>query len=219
MSRVAACPKCDHPLPVAPAGGPQSADCTHCGREVTRRDFPALQRALPQAAAAAAAQPGDAVCFNCPDRLAVAVCESCGAYLCATCRTDWFGRRLCLTCIHAHRELKQSPDFRSRLTLYDNLALMVMLVPLIFIPFYGIFFAMVTAPVSLFLVVRHRRSPRGLVPRGRFRLIAAGVLAVLLLALGLAMAGLIAWGLTEFNSVLSGPTTESRLFPEGVDER
>lgn len=134
-------------------------------------------------------------------------CEGCGSYLCAGCRIDWFGAQLCLGCIHAQREVRRSLEFRSHSTLHDNVALLIMLLPLVFIPFYGIFLAMLSAPVSLYLVLRHRRSPRGMVPRGPLRLIAAGLLSALLLAGAVALVGITTWGISE---LMTGPRSPWR---------
>jgi hypothetical protein len=171
------------------------------------RSFPAAGRVSESDGAVEPAIEGGAACFNCPERKAVSVCEDCGSYLCGGCQADWFGRLLCLNCIHARREVRRDPDFRPHATIHDNVALMIMLIPLVAIPFYGIFLAMITAPVSLFLVVRHRKSPRGIVPRGPARLIAAGVLSILLMTAGAGLVGLAAWGIGELNE--QSTSTES----------
>jgi hypothetical protein len=193
------CPKCECPLDHAAVAGGSVVSCRLCQREVTVRVFPAAGRGIESLGAAEPVIEGGASCFNCPDRAAVSVCEDCGSYLCAGCQADWFGRLLCLNCIHARREVRQDPDFRPHATIHDNVALMIMLIPLVVIPFYGIFLAMLIAPVSLFLVIRHRKSPRGIVPRGPARLIMAGVLSVLLMAGAAALIGLAVYGISQIN--------------------
>jgi hypothetical protein len=68
---------------------------------------------------------------------------------------------------------------------------MLLLGPILLVPFYA--FAILLSPVALFMVIRYRKASRGIVPRGPFRLIAAGTLATLLICAGLGMVGLVVW--------------------------
>ena len=63
------------------------------------------------------------------------------------------------------------------MTLYDNVALSLLILPFLTL-IYGFFLVMFTAPVALYLVVRHRNASRGIVPRGRWRLVLAGALSI-----------------------------------------
>jgi len=57
--------------------------------------------------------------------------------------------------------------------MYDSIALALATLPVfLFWPVFG------TAPVSLFLVIRHWNSPRSIVPRTRIRLYLAALFAV-----------------------------------------
>lgn len=130
-----------------------------------------------------AVEDGAATCFFCEGRTASAACESCGRFLCERCQVDWAGHVTCLTCVHANRELRDNDLFKSRRVLYDNLALLVLLAPLA-VPVYGVFFSVVLSPVALYLALRHWGASRGIVPRGRARLIAVVVIAGLMLVGG-----------------------------------
>jgi hypothetical protein len=88
-----------------------------------------------------------------------------------------------------------APKFRSRTRLHDNVALMMLVLPIIGIPFYGFFFAVLASPVALFLVIRHRKASRGLPPRGPFRLILAGALALFLMVSVLAGFGFLGYAI------------------------
>lgn len=175
------CPHCLAPLPAAARGAVEAVHCSGCRREIALCAWPALDRPLEQAKIARPAEAGEAVCFSCQSKAATGVCSSCGSYLCPACEADWFGRSLCLNCVHALREVKGDTAFRHRATIHDNIALMMLVLPLVIIPFYGFFFALLLSPVSLFMVFRYRKASRGLPPRGPFRLIAAGTLASLLM--------------------------------------
>ncbi|MGI8604899.1 MAG: hypothetical protein ACR2OZ_18165 [Verrucomicrobiales bacterium] len=157
---------------------------------------------------------GGALCFHCLKLPAASICEGCGCYLCLVCQADWFGQNFCLDCIHANREVRAAPAFQSRATIHDNVALMLMVIPIIIIPLYGLFFAMLIAPVSLFLLARYRRASRGIVPRGAARRIAAGVLAVFLLAGGATLFGAALWGIVSLDDVV--PRTD--ISPPNFEE-
>lgn len=176
------CPRCHGslPLPEDPPAPELSGFCRSCQREVTHHIFPAALRPAAASPAATLAVDGGSVCFHCPTRNAVASCENCGCYLCAGCQTSWFGKTLCLNCIHAHREIRGSAEFKSRAVLWDNISLVALTAPLFLIPLYGLCLSLIIAPGAIYVVIRHRRE-RGLVPRGPWRMISVLVLSVLLL--------------------------------------
>jgi hypothetical protein len=189
------CPLCSAPL-VFPVGVTAAViRCSGCRRDVTGVTWPALGRGVGERerVRVPAAVDGGAMCFSCDDRAATGVCAGCGSYTCPACEVEWFGESVCLRCLHARREVVEAPRFRRRALIHDNIALMLLVLPLLVIPFYGIFLAMLASPVVLFLVVRHRRAPRGVPPRGPFRWWLAGGLAVVLLLLGVAGVGLVGY--------------------------
>jgi hypothetical protein len=197
-----ACPQCATSLPAASRGIVELVRCPGCRREVSLCALPVLDRPVARAPLAAAAGSGESTCYFCPDKRAVSVCHSCGSFTCVSCEVEWFGEHLCLACVHALREVKNDIRFRSRSTLHDNIALMLLVLPILLIPFYGFFFALLLSPVSLFMVIRYRKASRGIVPRGPFRLIAAGSLAILLVLSGVAMIGAMTWAIANATSEL-----------------
>jgi hypothetical protein len=58
-------------------------------------------------------------------------------------------------------------------TLYDGIALTLAVLPILMWPL-----TFITAPASLFIVVRHWRSPLSVVPRTRVRYVLAALFAV-----------------------------------------
>lgn len=175
------CPSCSLTLPVPTRGREHREFCPSCRRDVRLVAWPALDRAAAVTVLPAAAATGETSCFRCADRVASGVCAACGCFTCAACEAEWFGERLCLSCLHARREIDGAGSFRRRALIHDNLALLLMVLPMLVIPVYGVPVAVLAAPVSLFLVVRYRRAFRGLPPRGPARLIVAGGLAVVLM--------------------------------------
>jgi len=125
---------------------------------------------------------GGAECFFCEGETATHTCSSCGRFLCERCQIDWSGEGSCLTCVHAHRELKDDDRFKNRRVLYDNVALSMLFWPMV-LPVPGIFFSAMFAPVALFLALRFWKSSRGIVPRGRLRSIVVITVSVILLVM------------------------------------
>jgi len=207
------CPKCGQPLPTQSSWAEEIVACGTCQRDVEVLSFP--DRAASVAVKSRDALAGEPTCFFCPHKAAHSSCESCGRYVCGDCTADWFGQQLCLACVHAQREVKGDLTFRSRVTLYDNIALMLMLLPLFVVPFYGVFFSAMASPFSLYLAIRHRKASRGIVPRGPGRTISAIVLAALFLLGGCGLVGFIAWSIAEGSD--SGPW-EAVESPTAVDE-
>jgi len=174
--------------------------------------WPALDRTVAAAARSRAVEVGEAACFSCVDKAATGVCEGCGCFTCPACEAGWFGSTLCLRCLHSRREVRGDPGFRHRLVLYDNIALMLLVLPIIWLPFGGVLLAVLLSPVALFLVVRHRRAPRGLPPRGPLRLILAGAMAVLLMLGAATGIGALVYAVAGWSGPGSGAASE------GVEE-
>jgi hypothetical protein len=198
------CPSCAQTLTLASRGVEETVVCPACRAEVTAVVWPAADRVPGQrASSTTVVGAGEAACFSCPERAATGVCAGCGCFTCPACEADWFGESLCLTCLHARRELEAAPRFVHRTLVYDNIALMLLVLPVLCVPFYGILFAFLASPVVLFLVVRHRHASRGLPPRGPFRLILAGGLAVLLMLGVVAGMGAVAYSIFELTRAAS----------------
>jgi hypothetical protein len=169
--------------------------CPGCRRSSQVVLWPAADREPDRGVRAMVAAAGEAVCFACADKAATGVCAGCGCFTCPACEVSWIGESLCLSCLHDRRERKESPEFRARARLHDNVALGLLVLPILLVPFYGLVFSALASPVALFLVIRHWNAPRGLPPRGRARLVMAGVLAVVLLAATLGGVGAGIYGL------------------------
>lgn len=197
---VVVCPQCAVAVPAASRSVVEPVYCTGCRREVMVCALPALDRPVERARLAVPAAAGEATCYFCPNKKAIAVCQSCGSFTCQSCEVEWFGEHLCLACVHTLREVKKDIRFRSRGALHDNVALMLLVLPILVIPCYGLIFALLLAPFALFMVIRHRKASRGIVPRGPFRLFAAGTLAILLMLGGVALIGFMVWAIADFSA-------------------
>lgn len=144
-----------------------------------------MPRAKREAIPGAIAAEGDARCRFLPELKAETVCDSCGALLAEKAAAHWGKQVLCLPCVHRLRAAVTVDDaggLLGRLKIYDNLALLMvtLLAPL----------SLLTAPVALYLLIRYRRAPRGLVPRSAGRWWLALVLSLISLTLWLGFFGI-----------------------------
>jgi hypothetical protein len=166
VAAVITCPKCLGTIPPPPSAWSGHADsgCPRCGARLTLAAFPRLAgggSGPSTGIAGQTAQEGDAVCKFYPELQAETVCEECGCLMSRKASVEWGRRIICMPCLHLLRETKGSEAFSSKRTLHENVAvgLVVFLAPL----------SLITGPIALFYLLRHRRAPRGLVPRGPFR--------------------------------------------------
>jgi hypothetical protein len=172
-----ACPKCAAPWPESPAELAALTACPSCANTARVLAFPALFR---EAAPVVAPQDqvlseGEASCFYHPAKRATVPCGACGRFLCALCDVKLGGRNLCPGCVESGRSKGKLTELEPSRTLWDTSALMLAVVP--FVLCYPI--SILTAPAALVVAAVGRKKPSSVIPRGRWRLWVAGVLAVL----------------------------------------
>ena len=174
-SAIVSCSKCDTPLPdaVFTTVGPHI--CGACGASVQVYVFPALLRAQPPG------EPGETVvvdgtagCFYHPHRQAVVPCEHCGRFLCTLCEVEIDGQHLCLTCLDTSNTKGALPSLAQRRTRYDSIALRLVILPTLLL-----WATLVTAPLTIWYVLWHWRSPMSILPRTKVRFVIALSLATL----------------------------------------
>jgi hypothetical protein len=103
---------------------------------------------------------GEASCFYHVQKKAVVACEYCGRFLCSLCDIDFNSQHLCSTCIEAGKKKKNLKNLENRRVLYDDMALAFAILPLI-----SFFFTVITAPIAIFLAIRHWNTPTSIIPR------------------------------------------------------
>ena len=169
------CPRCRAALPESFFDAAELQPCPSCLARVRVEAFPALLSG-PRVGSAGETLliEGESSCFYHPAKRAAAACESCGRFLCALCDVDLNGRHLCPGCVESGQRKGKLKQLENRRTLYDSLALKLALLPLLI--FYLTIF---TAPATLYVVIRHWRSPGSIVRRGRWRMVLAGLIALL----------------------------------------
>jgi hypothetical protein len=166
------CPVCHARLESLAWHGNDGGRCLRCFRDFDFQGFPALTKA-PDAVRPQAAVPAvDSVCFFHPENRAETVCDDCGRFLCPVCQIEDGDRRLCPACIAKSRRGEGIDGIRQR-TLYDNMALVLAIGPLIIWPF-----TLVGAPICLGMVAWGWRRPGSLVRGRHWRFAVATALAV-----------------------------------------
>ncbi len=155
------CSNCRNFLPLDVFNKDSSVTCPVCFADMYAFAFPALLKPIAQS------KPGeqilladDAGCFYHQQKKAVVACEYCGRFLCGLCDIDFNGQHLCATCIEAGRKKKSLKNVENRRVLYDDMALAFAILPLI-----SFFFTVITAPIAIFLAIRHWNTPTSIIPR------------------------------------------------------
>lgn len=168
-----ACVGCKRDLPPDFEDAADFLGCPACLNHLRVFAFPALRRSNAPAVAAPTIAAGEASCFYHPAKQAVVTCESCGRFLCGLCDIEIGDAHRCPSCLEAGKEKRQLATVETSRTLYDGLALVLAIVPLIFWPL-----TILTAPAALFIVIRYWRRPLSILPRTRIRFVVAGVFAL-----------------------------------------
>jgi hypothetical protein len=163
------CTRCNEPLPYELYNTSALAVCPSCGVSLQVDVFPALFREREQG------QSGENIilenessCFFHPKKRAVVPCAECGRFLCALCDIEFNGRHLCPQCLEVGEKKRKMKSLVTQRVLYDDIALALAIFPVIFI-----WPTLITAPMSLFIAIRHWRSPLSIIPRTKARFIIA----------------------------------------------
>ena len=177
--RQFSCQRCGLMLPPEVFNTPEPAACPRCHNAIAGRIFPAYVDG-PRTGHAGEAIGLDELsgCFFHPDRRAVVPCAECGRFLCALCDLEIQGRHLCPGCLEAGRKKASLAVFRTAHVRWDNIALMLATVPLLFY-----FITPFTASAAIFISIWKWRSPKqAMVPYNQGRFIVAILIAGITLA-------------------------------------
>jgi hypothetical protein len=173
-----ACPRCDGALPEPFFNAPDLQPCPACRTPVQLRLFPAFfQAPAPGSAGETLLVTGESSCFYHVAKRAVVACENCGRFLCALCDVDLNGEHLCPACLESGMRKGRLEQLENRRMLYDSLALTLATAPLLL--FY---FTILTAPATVYVVLRYWKEPRSRVAPSRWRLVLALIIALLEIA-------------------------------------
>jgi hypothetical protein len=166
------CGACSRPLPPEIWTG-DGRHCFSCGAPILMKVFPAFAQSkmgsFPQPVAAEL----EASCFYHAQNRAYTPCEECGRFLCSLCTLEIPGRTLCPVCFETSLRGHTIQNLETSRTMYDSIALALAVLPAFL--FWPI---LVTAPFTLFWIIRHWNSPRSILPRTRVRYYIAGLVAL-----------------------------------------
>jgi hypothetical protein len=120
---------------------------------------------------------GEATCFNHAAKRAVAACSQCGRFVCALCSVELEGTAWCPSCLSGRATAGKTKPLERRRLLWDSIALGVAIWPaFLFYP------ALLTGPAVIFLAIRYWNAPSSIVPRTKWRFVAAILIALAELA-------------------------------------
>jgi len=168
-----ACLGCGRDLPVDFENGADYLACPSCLERVRVFAFPALRKTSPVSAALPAVETGEASCFYHPHKRAIVVCDHCGRFICGLCDVEIGESHRCPACLETGKRKRQLAEVENRRVLFDCLALTVAIVPILIWPL-----TLLTAPASLFIVVRYWRQPLSILPRSRVRFVIAFIIGL-----------------------------------------
>lgn len=170
------CTKCNSPLPKQVINSKSLESCPSCVGLLRADVFPAFYKSLPTGQLGETLQMDkDAGCFYHSSKKAVFSCSVCGRFVCALCDVPLNGRHLCPACFEKGKTKGKIKNLENQRTCYDSIALLVATVPLliIFFPWFTIF----TAPLAMYLTIRHWKTPSSIIPRTKIRFILAAAIA------------------------------------------
>ena len=166
------CPKCNSPIEYSQ----DIAGCPSCRTKLIAEIFPAFFK-QPSAASASPAIGEESVCFFHPRNKAAVSCAMCGRFICTLCAVELRGQQICPLCIESGIKKRKIAGLENRRVLYDDIALSLSIIPaLLFWP------TIMTAPASIFIAVRHWKSPTSIIPRTKARFIFAIFISLLQIA-------------------------------------
>lgn len=178
-----ACSKCRSSLAGAVMNSDRPSFCPHCGVTTIAHVYPAYFSGPEKVAIEETFLFGEeAGCFYHPNKRAVVPCSSCGRFLCGLCDVELDGQHLCPVCIETGRRKRKIETLESRRTLYDRLALALVVFPtLLFWPM--VVFWPFTALAAIIVAVRFWKAPSSILPRAKVRSVLAVLAALIQLGL------------------------------------
>ncbi len=174
MNLLVQCPRCQAWLGEGTFNQPDLQPCPACGVPLQVEIFPAVFReTTPGQSGEAILVEGESSCFYHPQKKAVQPCAGCGRFLCALCDCQLNDQHYCPACLETGKTKGKIKSLDQQRTLYDNIALILALLPLV-----TVYFTLITAPAALYIAIRYWKSPLSIVRRSRIRFVIAILLAL-----------------------------------------
>lgn len=174
-SPTVTCTNCKAPLSEDVFNWHELTPCPACAAPLQVEIFPALFRATaPGRAGEAVVESTESSCFYHPAKKAVVPCEACGRFLCGLCDCEFNGSHFCPSCLETGRKKGKIKSLENHRTLWDSAALSLAIAPLIIA-----YFTLITAPLALFIAIRHWNTPTSIIHRTKIRFVFAIIFASL----------------------------------------
>ena len=171
------CTKCRTPLSAGFYNIPNFVDCPSCGVPIRIDIFPAFLKGDQGGSTGEAVNGEEASCFYHPGKKAAIACDHCGRFLCDLCDIQFGSEHICSSCLESGKKKGKIVNLERHRTLYDRITLKLAIYPL-----FIFYFTIITAPITLYLVIRHWKSPRSILGGGRVRFVMAGLISLLEIA-------------------------------------
>jgi hypothetical protein len=172
-AQAISCASCSWPLDSELWNRGTASRCPSCGQQVQATVYPAVELVRTGVKPEALLSETEASCFFHPQSRALAPCDQCGRFLCGLCDLEIDGRHMCPACLVPAPGQLSPALLEPRRTMFDTVVLLVAILPILLWPFLFI-----SAPTTLFLVVRYWRKQSSLVKRTKIRFVIAAVIAV-----------------------------------------
>lgn len=180
------CTNCTANLPDESLNSQRFVPCPICQSFIRADVFPAAYKTLSGGTSGELLLMDDeSSCFYHPKKQAVTTCSYCGRFLCSLCDVDFNNQHFCTSCLESGKKKGKINKLENSRIQYDNLVL-----GLAIFPIFTVYFPILTAPATIFLVIRYWKKPSGIIKRNKFRMILALLIAGLQIA-GLSILGYI----------------------------
>ncbi|MBT8357824.1 MAG: hypothetical protein HKO79_14810 [Desulfobacterales bacterium] len=172
------CTQCNASLERENINRQELMPCPFCNSLLQVDIFPAMFRAIPAGKSGEVLlEKSEASCFYHPQKKATIVCSLCGRFLCDLCDVDLNEKHLCPSCLEKGRTKRKIISLEDQRTCYDRIALLIAIVPML-----GFWLTILTAPIVVFITIRHWKSPGSIVRKTKIRFIVAFIIASLQIA-------------------------------------
>jgi hypothetical protein len=165
--------KCGEPIPAQSWNSDEPLNCPRCRLQFWHVAFPSFFEESKNTGKGELILEQESSCFYHPEKKASVICASCGVFLCALCDIEMNHQHLCSRCIQQGKKKGKIKNLENERTLWDDASLALALIPLLAWPF-----TIVTAPITLYLIIKHWKDPTSILGRTKIRFILAGLIAL-----------------------------------------
>lgn len=169
------CSKCGHEIGVDRYNTGVLLPCPSCKSPVRIDAFPSLTNPPDHSGLAdTSIFDQEAVCFFHPTKKAFVPCNHCGRFLCKLCDIPFDDGHICPVCLALGQKEHKIEKLERQRILYDSAALILALLPVMMV-----WPTILTAPATIFLVIRFWKAPNSIVGRTKIRFTIAFTVALI----------------------------------------